>query len=140
MNAPEKVHEQRERVMAHLAREGYKPEIDKDGDVRFKKEGGTYFVQLDASDQLFFRVGFPNFWPIESEDERLRVYAACNRTNATIKVAKVFAIKDNVWGSLELLLQEPGDFEALFERGVILLQHAVSMFANEMRSAATAGE
>ena len=28
----------------YLAMEGYKPEVDADGDVRFKREGRTYFI------------------------------------------------------------------------------------------------
>jgi hypothetical protein len=130
MNNPSRT----EIVRGYLADNGYRPEIDDDGDVRFMKEGGNYFIHAPESDETFFRVVYPNFWPIESEEERTQVYAACNHANARVKVAKVFTVRDNVWASLELLFADDKAFEPIFERGVGLLQYAVSEFANHMRS------
>ena len=37
-------------IMNYIRREGFVPEIDNDGDIRFKKEGTTYFVRVDAKE------------------------------------------------------------------------------------------
>ncbi|MCL6595365.1 MAG: hypothetical protein K6V73_04045, partial [Firmicutes bacterium] len=49
-----------------LAEEGYRPRLDADGDVVFKVEGGAYYILLDE-DEEFFRLIYPNFWPLETE-------------------------------------------------------------------------
>ena len=44
-----------------LLEEGYAPSIDDDGDVRFKFEGGDYFVLIDREDEDYFRLVYPAF-------------------------------------------------------------------------------
>ena len=39
-----------------LTEEGYKPTVDSDGDVRFKKEGMTYFISVHSNDPQYFRI------------------------------------------------------------------------------------
>jgi hypothetical protein len=116
-----------------LKSQGYAPEVDSDGDVRFKKEGRTYFVAIDEDDEEFFRVIFPNFWKIESEDERRRVLVACDHSNSLSKVAKVYMVEDNVWASIELFFGDPEDFKSVFERSMGALQNGVANFVQKMR-------
>ena len=33
-----------------IQQEGYMPEIDEDGDIKFKKEGETFYVMVNSSD------------------------------------------------------------------------------------------
>lgn len=117
----------------YLQNEGYNPHVDSDGDVQFKKEGRTYFIGIDERDDVFFRVVFPNFWPIESEDERARVLVACDYSNALSKVAKVYIVRDNVWASIELFFGNPDQFKAIFERSMRALQNGVANFVQKMR-------
>ena len=116
-----------------LKAEGYLPEIDSDGDVRFKKEGGNYYIAVDATDDEFFRVVFPGFWPIESEEERDQALAKCNEANAGAKVAKVFIVQDSVWASLELFVSTPDAFKGVFSRGMGALRYGVERFVQGMR-------
>lgn len=40
---------------------------------------------------------------IESQKERAYVLAAADASNAESKVSKIYTVKDNVWGAVELL-------------------------------------
>lgn len=125
---------------AYLREEGYVPRIDGDGDVVFKMEGTTYFIDVDEDDAAYFRVVCPNFWPIDDEAERARAFAACSRTSAQVKVTKVHLEQDNTWASVELFLADPKDFEQVFPRAMRSLRHGLQVFVDDMRSQLSDGE
>lgn len=116
-----------------LDEEGYKPEIDEDGDVRFKREGKTYFINVDPADPMCFRLVLANIWPIESEEERGKVRVAMDHCNAQAKVAKAYMVRDNVWVAIETFIPEPQDFEAIFKRSLSALDYGVMLYAKKMR-------
>lgn len=116
----------------YLEAEGYNPEIE-EGFVKFKFEGGTYLVVVDENDEQYFRLIFPNFWPIESEDERQRALAAADHATAETKVAKLFLVRDNVWATIEIFSAEPQEFRAVFGRCIRALKAGVSTFVEKMR-------
>ena len=116
-----------------LDKEGFRPELDSDGDVRFKMEGLTYFVEVDARDDAYFRVCLPNIWTIENDQERARVLIACDYANAKSKVAKVFTVRDRVWGSLEIFVPDPEVFRDLFMRCMSALKNVAWNFAEKMK-------
>jgi hypothetical protein len=120
-----------------LVNEGYKPEVDADGDVRFKSEGKWYFVEVDEKDETYFRICFPNFWGIENPEERLKVLAACDYANSRSKVAKLFTVRDDVWASIEVFVAEPAGFKPLFTRCMAALQNGARNFVEKMRESAT---
>lgn len=117
----------------YLEKEGYKPEIDEDGDVRFKREGKTYFINVDPADPMCFRLVLANIWPIESEEERVKVRVAMDHCNAQAKVAKAYMVRDNVWVAIETFIPEPEDFEAIFKRSLSALDYGVMLYAKKMR-------
>jgi len=119
--------------MEYLDGEGYRPEIDSDGDVRYKHEGRTYFIIVDEKDQEFFRICFPSFWSVDDEIERRQVLVACDHATGTTKVAKVYTVGDKVWGSYELFIQKPEDFKPVFARGMRAIRAAVASFVSKMR-------
>lgn len=73
-----------------LTWEGFRPEIDQDGDVKFKWEGRLYFLRLDEDDQSFIRVCAINIAPALNHIEL--AHRCCNEVNANIKIAKAFTI------------------------------------------------
>lgn len=117
----------------YLRNEGYAPEIDSDGDVKFKKEGKFYFILISDKDPEFFRLVFPGFWSIESESERARVEKAAQHATDKTKVAKVLPVKDNTWALIEMFCSPPESFKPVFERSMNALQTAVATFAEKMR-------
>ena len=117
-----------------LRAEGYQPEVDEDGDVRFKKEGGLYFIDVDERDEQFFRLCFPNFWSVESDEERGRALAACDYSNSLSKVAKVYLVHNtHAWAAIELFFAEPEEFRGVFERCIGALQNGVRNFVKRMQ-------
>jgi hypothetical protein len=119
--------------MDFLAEEGYRPEIDADGDVQFKSEGKTYFMSVNDDDPTFFRLVLANIWPIESEVERTQVFIAVDHSNAQTKVAKAFLVKDDVWVGIELFLPEATDFKDVFDRSMSALGSGVDFFVGKMQ-------
>jgi hypothetical protein len=110
-----------------LREEGYRPEVDKDGDIVFKYEGGTYIVFVD------FRIVYPNFYHIGDEVERQKVLRAADYATGSTKVGKVFTVRDRVWGSVELLFSSKEEFRGVFGRAMRILRTAVMSFVEKMR-------
>jgi len=115
-----------------LQAEGYVPHYDPDGDIVFKSEGMTFLLFASEDDEEYFRMSLPNFWPIESSEERQRVLAAACRVNAELKVVKVYPVDDNVWASVELLFGSPEEFKPVFGRALRVIRHGVDHFAKVM--------
>ncbi len=116
-----------------LQEEGYSPKRDGDGDIVFKREGRTYLILLDDDDE-FFRIVFPSFWSIESPQELLQVQAAAVKATEAIKVAKIFPVKDDTWGSIEIFCSSIDEAKKVFPRSMSALHAAVDRFAQEMRA------
>ena len=116
----------------YLEAEGYRPEME-EGFVRFKSDGGTYLIVVDEDDEQYFRMIFPNFWPIESEEERRKVLVAADHATSETKVAKVFTVRDNVWATIEIFCAEPQEFQAIFSRAMRALKAGVRTFLDKMR-------
>ncbi len=117
----------------YLSDEGFKAELDTDGDVKFKREGKTYFLQVSEKDPEFFRLVFPNFWKIEDTQERAKVLSAADSANAATKCFKVFTVKDNVWASIEAFLPKLEDFRLIFPRSMSAMQTGVGNFRAKMQ-------
>jgi hypothetical protein len=119
--------------MVALAGKGYRPDYDSDGDVIFKHEGGNYIIQIHEDDDGYFRLIYPNYWTIESEQERSDVLDAASVSNSSVKCAKTFIVRDNVWSVLELFLSKPDDFENHLSRSLSALQSGVNAFKSRMQ-------
>jgi hypothetical protein len=115
-----------------LKGEGYSPETIKEG-VVFKAEGKTYVIMVDENDEQFFRLVFPNFWSIDSDKERVKVVAASSHSTAATKVAKIFPVDNNTWGTIELFVASPDHFKGVFTRSLGALQAAVQTFVGQMK-------
>ena len=124
--------ERAEMYRSYLAGEGYSPEIDDDGDILFKYEGHSFFIEVAEKDEEYFRVVFPNFWSIESEAERQKVSQASLHATHVTKVAKVFPVQDNTWAAIEMFCSPPEVFKASFRRCLIALQVSTKNFKEKM--------
>lgn len=119
----------------YLVREGYHPTIDSDGDVIFKHEGKTYYIDVDTGDPQYFRLVYPLFWSIDSTEELALVLFAANHATAITKVAKVYVLSDgkNVSAAIEMFLERPEQFSAVFRRSMSALQASIRNFLEKMR-------
>lgn len=120
--------------MVYLQEEGFFPRIDDDGDVAFKYEGGNYCILVDESDEDFFRLIYPGFWSIESEEERIKVSYAALQATADTKVAKIFPVRDNTWAAVEMFQSPPQNFQKIFMRSLRALRTAVETFRAKMHA------
>lgn len=123
-----------EMYLQFLKEEGYVPRTDDDGDIIFKVEGGSYLLFAAEDDQEFFRLAFPFFWEIESEEERQRALVAASRVTADMKLAKVYLVEDNVWASVEMLIDPIENFKPVFRRSLDILRHSVHEFGTAMKT------
>ncbi|HOJ13411.1 MAG TPA: hypothetical protein PLS81_04775 [Deltaproteobacteria bacterium] len=116
-----------------LTDQGFRPEIDKDGDVKFLFEGGLYYILVSEKDPEFFRLVYPNFWEIESDEEKMKATIAASFATADTKVAKVILVGNNVWASVESFFESPDHFKGVFRRSISAIRTAVSSFRDNMK-------
>ena len=124
-----------ERLKMHsdfLKTEGCNPETIEEG-VVFKAEGKTYVIVVDENDEQSFRLVFPNFWSIDNDVERVKVVAASSHSTGATKVAKIFPVDNNTWGTIELFVASPDQFKGVFARSMSALQAAVQTFVGQMK-------
>lgn len=127
--------ERAEAFRRFLSDEGFRPTLDEDGDVVFKVEGYMYYISVEEDDQ-FFRLIFPNFWPVESDAERERAERAALTVTAHMKVVKVLPTARGVLATVEMFCVAPEAVYPVFQRCVQAIQGAVRAFMDEMRGPA----
>lgn len=111
---------------------GYEGWVDSDGDVQFSYNDHDYFIEVNESDNEFFRVVLFNIWPIESLEEYNDVLGAVNEVNKEQKVAKAYITNDNVWIAAELFVGDPSHVENIFMRCLEVIEESVDVFIEEM--------
>jgi len=118
----------------YLRSEGYTPEVDKDGDVGFRYEGGYYYILVDETDPECFQLAYYDFWEIESEDELWYAYRAATIVTRDFKVVKCWVNSDesDVSISCEIYVTQPADFKPHFRRMLRAIQSARQAFIKEM--------
>ncbi len=117
-----------------LAEEGYVPKVEDAEDIVFKFEGGVYFIRVLADDLEYFRLVYPNFWPLRSDEEAVRAAAIALSVSTDFKVAKVFPSGENVSASIELFCSPPQAAHAVFGRCLRALQAATASFCEQMQA------
>lgn len=115
-----------------LEEEGFRAEIDDDGDVVFRHEGGTYIITVE-DDEEFFRLIFANFWSLDDLPEKAQAVRVAHDVTKAVKAAKVFRVKDNMWCTVEAFHDPPENFKPVLIRSLRAVQAAVARFAEEMR-------
>lgn len=68
---------------------GYSPELDDDGDIRFRYQMKNFYAIVSNDDDSFISILLPQFYEIE-EGEDMLVLATCNKLTRDVKLAKVF--------------------------------------------------
>lgn len=116
----------------YLTAEGYRPEVDSDGDVSFKREGLTYYIIVTETDAEFFEMALPNIHSIVDEPDRTKAYIAADYSNAKSKVSKVYMVNDDVWVTVELFIATPDDFKNVFQRAMSALLNGANNFIEKM--------
>jgi len=116
----------------YLKDQGMEGWVDSDGDVQFKYNDHSYFIEVNEDDNEFFRVVLFNIWPIESASEREQVEDACDAVNRSLKCTKAYTTNDNVWMAVELFVGKPDYFMPVFMRSLNVIEQGVDRFVEEM--------
>jgi hypothetical protein len=124
----------RGKYMSILSGMGFRPEIDSDGDIHFKYEGGNYYI-TDNCDDTFFFLLYPGIWTLDSKSEQLAGLMAANSATRRVKAAKVFVNSkmDRVAVTVECLVSDPADVRNVLMRSLRCAQEAVKVFKEEIR-------
>ncbi|WP_461256185.1 hypothetical protein [Treponema sp. R80B11-R83G3] len=119
--------------MKYLQQEGYTPEKDNEGDIKFKISGDTYYIIVDEEDIQFFQI-YMGFKMKDISPEN--ALTAANNSNRISKVVKVTfsPAREVVSITAELLLNEPNDFIPVFSRAISLIQNAEYNFMTELKN------
>lgn len=113
-----------------LSAEGYRYDIDSDGDVHFKYESVNLFFTVDKNDPLFFRIIMPAIYQVDGN--RTRVLEAANTVTRDIKVLKAFIVDDYLWLTIEMFLDTSPELEDFFPRCLSILKAGRERIAKEI--------
>lgn len=116
-----------------LTEEGYRPNLDEDGDVAFKHDGKNYFIPTSIDKRNFFAIVLPRIWSFETEEEFGRILKAADYSNRKSKVSKVYTLDNNVWITIEMFLPSPDDFNVVFETAMGTLDNGLDNFVSKMK-------
>ena len=117
-------------VKNFLSTEGYKWEVDSDGDIKFKYEGVTLYFTVSKDDESFFRIIMPGIYQLEGN--RVKVLEAINAVARDLKVVKAFLVEDRLWLSIEMFIDSSPEVEDFFPRCMRLMKMAREKMANEI--------
>lgn len=86
-----------------LRSEGFKYEIDIDGDVAFKYQMSTFVYYQNEDDDRFFQLAMPAIFDAD-EDNLADAFEAANYVSMKIKAVKAIIVRNEVWLMVETLL------------------------------------
>jgi len=107
-------------IIAWLTAEGFRHEIDKDGDVHFRYNGKHLYFTPDE-DENYFRIIMPNVYQLQ--DNREKVLEVCNQINKDYKVLKTYLVEDRLWLSIEIFVDSTPEVGDFFERCCNILDY-----------------
>jgi len=121
--------------MDFLSKEGYKPELESQGDVAFKYQGKQYSIEIYDEDPGFGRLCLME----EAEFGENLIYAhiAASKTSGSIKLVKTYIRdmhddgldgKEFIVFAIPFLLTKPDHFENYFQRMLDDMQNAYNEF------------
>ena len=118
----------------YLKREGYLPETEGNGMLRFKREGLIFLIVADGGDPEYFRLVLPNFWQASDEATRREALSAINETTQAIKVANV-VVDDDGRASVyvELFITDAESATKLIQRCMDAASQAARIFLDKLR-------
>ena len=112
-----------ERVLEFLKTQGFCPEVDEHGGIIFKYQMATFLFINNDEDEEFFQLAMPHIYQV-TDDNRDIVLEAANKTNTSMKVAKISVMDDSVWAFFEILLDQSPDVKDIIPRALNILMGA----------------
>lgn len=97
-----------------LQEQGFKCNLDQDGDAIFKYEGANMYVSVDKDDPLFLKIVMPSIYEVENNYSE--VLEAVNKVCARIKVIKALLVQNRVHLVIEMFVDTTPEVDDFFER------------------------
>lgn len=97
-----------------LNSQGFRCNLDEDGDACFKYEGANMYVSVDKNDPLFLKIVMPSIY--EVENNYVKVLEAVNKVTTQIKVVKALLIQNRVHLVIEMFVDTTPEVDDFFER------------------------
>lgn len=126
-----------QQILDWFAGEGFRCDVDDDGDIHLRHEGRDVFILLDADDPAYVRFLVPDVWKASGEaGERSVALVVGNSLNSSFKALKV-SLRSNgtVYAAVELFLDGFDSFRNVAPRCLDLLGAATWEFRSRMREA-----
>lgn len=114
------------------------PEIDSDGDVKFKKGGLLYYVLIDKRDEIPLYLSIASFYDYDAACTKERVAAALFQLNLK-KGVKVLGFDDRYSYRAEMYLTDAQQFKGTFNKLLSQLDALRSELQEICRDAGPAG-
>ncbi len=116
-----------------LATEGFRPELTQSGNVRFRREGRSYVIYVDADDPTYFRLVLAFSADDKSPQARIRRLEGVNTASNEVKVVKAFLDSDgDPTFAAEMFLVVPGDFKTTLTRLLRALDNAYDKYTKKV--------
>ena len=97
-----------------LQEQGFKCNLDQDGDAIFRYEGANMYVSVDKDDPLFLKIVMPSIYEVENNYSK--VLEAVNKVCTRIKVIKALLVQNRVHLVIEMFVDTTPEVDDFFER------------------------
>lgn len=128
----------RNEIKVFLQEEGFMPEIDSDGDIKFKKEGSTYYISVNSNDAspmyVSLSLGFNK--PEGYSDEAIKI--AANELNL-YKGVKVICLDRSFSIRGEMYLVSSEAFKYSFYKLMSQISNVEDDFMDELKKVSYSG-
>ncbi len=104
----------RSSLQSFLKTEGFQPEIDSDGDIKFKRQGSTYFIRVSRSDDDPMYVSISRYFNYNDDITRTKIILF--NAEHDYKMCKIFPGKDYFIIKSEMFLTTSFSFTNIFYR------------------------
>ena len=118
-----------------LAREGFRPKTDEDGDIQFRNQGYATYIRISPDDLEFLQVFIPSVYTLDSADEEQVALAVMAELNRQFKLVKVCRLGHSVAVLVEMLLPRPEDLGGVLLRVADVLVVVAHEFNRTMGAA-----
>ena len=122
----------KEQIINVLERMGYKPKIDKEGDIMLRYQLKTlFFLVNDDDEENFVNVILPQFAEIDDGEETLYL-AACNKVTRGTRMVKVYVDQTfkNITASCEFYYANDESLEFNLQKSLSMLSIIRTLYRN----------
>ncbi len=109
-------------------------QVDDDGDFRFERQGLSFLLVLDDNEPGYLRLLLPCLAEALTPEARAPLLEACSNASASVKMAKVFFVGNDLCAGLETLVVDPQALDAKYlERILSTTVAAAAHVASELK-------